>query len=73
MSSKRRSSLDIQASILRTVSNDDLSLNKIVAYVNLNRRLAKTYVKELFGKGFLEVRSHGRFESYATTEKGMDG
>jgi predicted transcriptional regulator len=72
MNSQRRSSLDIQASILRAVSNDELSMNKIVVYVNLNRKLAKKYVRELFGKGFLEVKNDSKFERYSTTEKGME-
>lgn len=72
MNAQRRSSLDIQASILRALSGDELSINKIVAYMNLNRRLAKKYVRELFGKGFLEVRNDSTFERYSTTEKGKE-
>lgn len=72
MGSNRRSSLDIEASILRALSNDDLTLNKIVTYMNLNRKLARRYVRELSGIGFLEVRNNKAFDSYSTTEKGIE-
>lgn len=72
MSPKRRSSLDINASILSAISVDELTLNKIVTHVNLNRKNARKYIRELSGSGFLEARNGKRFDSYLATEKGME-
>ncbi len=69
---QRRTGLDIDAAILSALAFDNLSINKIVFHLNLNRKRAKNRVEALFYSGFLQVHNHARFDSYSITQKGID-
>jgi len=68
----RRTRLDIEAAILSAVASDNLTMNKIIFHVNLNRKRAKESVQNLFHSGFLQVHNHSRFDTYSITQKGID-
>ncbi len=68
---KRRSHIEVQASILRALASEYLTINQLAIRVNLNRVLAKTYVKELSQKGRIESKKMKGLERYSATQSGV--
>jgi len=68
---KRRSHIEVQASILKALASEYLTINQLAIRVNLNRVLAKTYVKELSQKGRIERKKTKRLERYSATQRGV--
>jgi predicted transcriptional regulator len=66
----KRSSLDINASILDFLIVTDATLSGITSSVKLNRNRAKEYVKGLINQGFVRQKQL-RFVTYSVTEEGI--
>jgi predicted transcriptional regulator len=69
-SKAKRSSLDIDASILGLLVATEATLNGITISVKLNRHAAREHLKALVNQGFVRQKQL-RFVTYSVTEEGI--
>ena len=70
---KRRSRVDIEASIIDYVLFENASVNKITFHANLNRKAAKIYLSRMVSQGLVKKMVNGSkgWVMYSATEKGI--
>lgn len=68
---KRRSHIEVEAAILRALVSEYLTINQLAIRVNLNRVLAKNYVKELSQKGRVESKKTKGLARYSASQNGV--
>jgi predicted transcriptional regulator len=68
---KRRSQMQIEAAIIKVVISDYLTTNQIAIRVNVNRVLAKSYMKKLAERGLVETKKIKGLTNYSATPKGI--
>lgn len=69
-SKSKRSHLGINAEILKALLSNELTVNQLTRYLNLNTRMTKTSMDELLAKGFVVTNHEKRFTTYSATPLG---
>jgi predicted transcriptional regulator len=69
---RRRSHIELLASILRALKSDSLTKYEMIFHLNLNTRSVGQCLDELRQKGLVESRQKGRSTIYSITPKGIE-
>jgi predicted transcriptional regulator len=67
----RRSPIEIRASVLESLLEDDLTLSGIMRATGLNRETTRIQLDELIARGFIKKVGGSLWTRYSVTEKGV--
>lgn len=69
---RRRSTLEVYASMLKRTSVQPLSISRVILIENLSHKEAKKHLDKLVASGMMQKVVNGRSKLYSTTSKGLE-